>query len=205
MKKKATEIGGVILKLTTGDSQVQEAALRRNFVSDAEFAHPYCWVPRFARGRIPFAPNTDSLWMIVCIYRWYRTLCPIVNIYIDSVAFDERNGVVYASIRQVFRLWFIPFYSAPVKLVAVLKVEKRASPSDANVTINSTDESYYKYYITRQEDLYQVNDCIQFAAPQIGYALWSVWQLVSTLLCVILSVIFLPLYYLLNKPSPRKE
>lgn len=94
---------------------------------------------------------------------------------------------MYVSIRQVFAVWFVPFYRAPVKLVTVLKLRSRSSAVGK------------KYIIESQEDLYQMNDCIQFLCPGLGPAIWTVWQVVSTVICVLLSLLFLPVYYLLNK------
>lgn len=63
-----------------------------------------------------------------------------------------------------------------------------------------------KYFIASQEDLYPVNDCIQFILPGLGPFLWTLWQLYSTWLCVVASLIFLPIYFLLNgTPSSKTK
>lgn len=58
-----------------------------------------------------------------------------------------------------------------------------------------------KYYIASQEDLYPVNDCLQFLLPGLGPMIWFAWQLWSTVLCVAGSLLLLPLYMVLNKPK----
>lgn len=195
------EIESVIKKLTTGTPQVQQNTLRRHFVADAAFIHPFCYVPRFTRAPVL---GFSSLWVLLCIYRWYRILSPKIDITIDSTAFDEAQGLLYVSIRQVFRIWFVPFYSAPVKLVTVLKVEKRAADSTGHLSARASDVVDSKWFITSQEDLYQMNDCIQFGLPQIGNVIWTVWQLFSTVVCVVMSLLFLPLYFLFNN-APKEE
>ncbi|KAL2441077.1 hypothetical protein ABEF95_011712 [Exophiala dermatitidis] len=56
------------------------------------------------------------------IYRWYKILSPHIDIWVDSVAFDKESLLLYVSIRQNFKLWIVPFYNAPVKLVTVLQL-----------------------------------------------------------------------------------
>lgn len=192
------DIEGVIKKLTTGTPQVQQDTLRKHFVADAAFIHPFCYVPRFTKAPVL---GFSSLWVLLCIYRWYRILSPKIDISIDSVAFDEKQGLLYVSIRQVFSIWFVPFYSAPVKLVTVLKVESRAADSSGRIAARASDVVDSKWFITSQEDLYQMNDCIQFGLPRVGNAIWTIWQLCSTVICVIMSLLFLPLYFLFNKPK----
>lgn len=95
--------------------------------------------------------------------------------------------MLYVSLHQTLHYSFVPFHFATVKLVTVLKL--RSQPSSSG----------NKYTIEKQEDMYQINDCIQFVCPGIGPAFWTMWQLFSTVVCFVLSVVFLPLYYLWNK------
>lgn len=86
------------------------------------------------------------------------------------VAFDEANLTLYVTIFQIFRIWAVPFYYAPVRLTTVLSL--RHSPS--------TD----KYLIEKQDDLYQVDQWIRFIAPG-GWMLIWIWQAWATLFCVL--------------------
>jgi hypothetical protein len=70
---------------------------------------------------------------------------------------------------QVFHIFIIPFYKAPVSLVTVLKLERRNE----------------KYYIASQEDLYQTDELVKFVMPWGGALLVQVWQLVATLMCAL--------------------
>ena len=78
------EIAGVIKALTQGSPEVQESALREYFLPNASFSHPYCHVPSISKGMIPLAGGLDSIWLILGIYRWYRTLSPHIDIKVDS-------------------------------------------------------------------------------------------------------------------------
>lgn len=199
-----------------GSPQTQESTLNTYFVPEAAFIHPFCRVPSFPKGTIPLASNIDSRWLILCIYRWYRTLSPKIDLTVDSAVFDQRTGVLYVNIHQVFRAWFVPFYKAPVRLVTVLQLTQRTSwDSSETVATNGVTEGREpalagpgqeraKYYISSQEDLYQLNDALKFVTPGVGHIVWGMWQLFVTLLCTVLSVVFLPLYLLLNRDSGKK-
>lgn len=144
--------------------------------------------------------------------------------------FDQRSGLLYVSLRQTFAVWFIPLYKAPVRLVTVLQLTSRASwESSETITRNSIIEGSTptggrdskgsstpssaplagpgqeraRYYIASQEDLYPVNDCLQFLLPGLGPLLWFCWQLYSSALCVFASLVFLPLFLVLNKGKPK--
>ncbi|KAF2195253.1 hypothetical protein K469DRAFT_698822 [Zopfia rhizophila CBS 207.26] len=109
--------------------------------------------------------------------RWYKILSPKIDITVHSVAFDEPNLLLYVNISQVFRIWIIPFYRAPVSLVTVLKLS------------HSKDDC--KYYIESQNDLYQVDQFIKFVAPG-GWVLVWLWQFAATLLCVLGAAVLWP-------------
>ncbi|KAF7560439.1 hypothetical protein G7046_g3725 [Stylonectria norvegica] len=216
MEHPVKEIAGVITTLTQGTPEQQEATLRDYFLPNASFTHPYCRVPSFSKGAIPLASGIDSLWVILAVYRWYRTLSPHIDIKVDSAVFDQRSGLLYVSLRQTFAVWFIPLYKAPVRLVSVLQLTQRSLSSpdgftsdDSTLSESSTKKhnatrsaNKSKYFIASQEDLYPVTDCIQFLLPGLGPFLWFLWQLYSTWLCVMGSMIFLPLYLVLNR-SPK--
>ncbi|KAH6976868.1 hypothetical protein EDB80DRAFT_757484 [Ilyonectria destructans] len=201
MENPTKEIEGVIKALTHGNPKKQEATLSRHFLQNASFSHPYCHVPSFSKGLIPFFKGLDSRWVLLAIYRWYRILSPHIDIKIDSVAFDQSREILYVTIRQTFAVWFIPFYKAPVRLVSVLQLTQQpatSAPEDSMVS-NGSDRDKNLYYITSQEDLYPATDCFQFLLPKLGPLIWFMWQLFSTCLCVMGSLLFLPLYVFLNQ------
>lgn len=126
-----------------------------------------------------------------------------------ETVFDPRTNQLYVSIRQTFAVWFIPLYKAPVHLVSVLSLTQRPSSSSSTRNSNTSysealagpGQERSRYYITNQNDLYQVNDFVNFLLPGLGPVLWFLWQLYSTGLCVLGSLVFLPLYMVLNKRS----
>ncbi|KAG8416337.1 hypothetical protein J3458_006929 [Metarhizium acridum] len=209
MEHPAQEIASVITSLTTGSPQQQQDTLAEYFSPNASFSHPFCHVPSFSKGAVPLARNTDSLWVILCIYRWYRTLSPNIDITVDSAVFDQRTNTLYVNIHQTFAVWFIPFYSARVRLLTVLTLEQRTSSSSSaaasRAALSGPGQERAKYYISAQEDLYQMNDCVQFLVPRVGPWLWLLWQLFSTSLCVLGALVLLPVYYLLNGGKTAKK
>lgn len=134
-----------------------------------------------------------------------------------TTVFDQRTNLLYVTIRQTFSLWFVPLYRAPVKLVSVLHLSQRASWDSSETTsrtsmtegrepaaLSGPGQERARYYIDSQEDLYQMNDCIQFLAPGVGPLVWFLWQLWSTGLCIIGAIVFWPLYLVLNREKSSK-
>ncbi|OCT53546.1 hypothetical protein CLCR_10674 [Cladophialophora carrionii] len=113
------EIPRVIHLLCTAPPDVQRAAIETYFTSAASFTHPFC-----RTGSFP-----GSIWFIVMIYRWYKILSPHIDVAVDGVAFDEQNLRLYVSLHQNFKLWVVPFYNAPVKLVTVLQLTTDRTPT----------------------------------------------------------------------------
>lgn len=74
----------MITSLCRGTPEEQEVTLNSFFLPNASFTHPFCRVPSFSKGAIPLAGGVDSLWVILGIYRWYRTLSPHIDITVDS-------------------------------------------------------------------------------------------------------------------------
>ncbi|KAH6606981.1 hypothetical protein Trco_006134 [Trichoderma cornu-damae] len=214
MENPVQEIASVIHSLTKGSPQQQQDAINAYFLSNASFVHPFCRVPSISKGSIPLARDVDSRWLILGIYRWYRTLSPRIKLTIDSsephAVFDQRNRTLYVSIRQTFSIWFIPFHSSSVKLLSVLQLAQGSStepgqlapkhPSDgrSSSALAGPGQERLRYYISSQEDLYQTNDFVAFVVPYLGPLLVFMWQLYSTCLSVALSLLFLPVYYFIN-------
>jgi hypothetical protein len=108
-----------------------------------------------------------------------------------NIAFDETNLILYATIFQIFRIWFIPFYYAPARLTCVLHLRK--SPSTSSPSSDSSSKT--KYYIAKQEDLYQVDQWIRFIAPG-GWMLIWLWQAWATVFCVAGTVLLWPITWM---------
>ncbi|EXJ95433.1 hypothetical protein A1O1_00554 [Capronia coronata CBS 617.96] len=112
MDDPVAEIPRIIRALCTAPPDVQRATIEAYFTPTASFTHPFCRTGSFA----------GSIWLIMMVYRWYKILSPHIDIWIDSVAFDKDNLLLYVSMHQNFKLWVVPFYNAPVKFVTVLQL-----------------------------------------------------------------------------------
>lgn len=129
--------------------------------------------------------------------------------------FDQRNNTLYVSIRQTFSIWFVPFHSSSVKLLSVLRLAQGSSsepgqlapkyqPDGRNSSaLAGPGQERLRYYIASQEDLYQTNDFVAFVLPYLGPLLVFLWQLYSTGVTVVCSILFLPLYYFINSRQAK--
>lgn len=111
------------------------------------------------------------------IYRWYKILSPVIELDVTSVAFDKTNNILYVGVKQRFRIWpLIPVgYAADVKLVTKLRLVHEDG----------------KYYISEQEDLYQMTEMAKFQWLGIWRVLWVV-QLLAMGICIVLAAIGAP-------------
>lgn len=108
------------------------------------------------------------------------------------LAYDASNLTLYVDISQVFDVWFVPFYRAPVNLVTVLKLTRLPNSS--------------KYYIASQNDLYQTNELVRFVAPWgIGVTAILIWHFVATLFCVLLAWLGTPVTWAEQRYADRAQ
>ncbi|KAH8724403.1 hypothetical protein GQ44DRAFT_617971, partial [Phaeosphaeriaceae sp. PMI808] len=154
------EIPGVIHLLTQAPPSIQLETIETYFTPDASFIHPFCRTGNWSH----------SLWLMAGIYRWYKIMSPRIDLQVKSVAFDQSNLILYVQIFQVFRIWFIPFYCAPVDLTTVIQLRR-----------NDGDD---KYYIYEQNDLYQVDQFVKFLVPG-SWVLVYAWQIGASVFCLV--------------------
>ncbi|CAN9466737.1 unnamed protein product [Alternaria alternata] len=211
MEDPVKEIPAVIHLLTQSPPSLQRATIEKYFTPDAAFSHPFC--------RTWSRPN--SRWLVERTYRWYKIMSPRIDCTVQSVgetAFDEKNLILYVTIFQIFRIWLIPFYYAPVRLTTVLYLRRSASPpsyasiaassstsasetkpnhslladvTSQNSTSPSDTSSKPLYHISKQDDLYQVDQWIRFIAPGAWMLIW-LWQVWATIFCVAGTVLLWP-------------
>ncbi|KAF6820155.1 hypothetical protein CSOJ01_00858, partial [Colletotrichum sojae] len=185
------EIRTVIRDLVQGSPDKQKSALYSHFVEDAAFTHPFCHVPAFGNVQIPFLSTVNSRFFILMIYRWYRILSPNIEMDIESSVQDQKTNLLYVKMRQNFRLWFVPFYSAPVDFVVVLRLETRTVDQDGRPLPRnqSSDASAVgarqRQFIVHQEDHYQVGEWLKFILPFFGFWIWHILTLFATILCAV--------------------
>ncbi|KAL6707845.1 hypothetical protein ACN47E_003745 [Coniothyrium glycines] len=167
MDNPVKDIPRVVHLLTQSPPSIQRATIDSYFTPDASFTHPFCRTGKWPNSRL----------LVAFIYRWYKIMSPTIDITVQSVAFDETNLILYASVFQIFRIWWIPCYYAPVHLTCVLRLEQ--NPRDG------------KYYIKAQDDLYAVDQWIRFLLPG-GWVLVYMYQFWATVFCVLGVVVLRP-------------
>ncbi|KAF9103326.1 hypothetical protein BGX27_010624 [Mortierella sp. AM989] len=183
MENPVEEIPYVIHSLTQGTPAEQKHTLDTYFTPDSAFMHPYCRVFGFSDHSVPLVGIINSRWVIWMIYRWYKVLSPKIALEVHSVVLDDSQNVLYIQISQVFSLWYVPYHRSHVHLLTQLHLSQ-----------SSHDK---KYYIHKQEDHYQINEMVKFIWPN-GDIVLTFWQFISTLFCIIGSLLFAP------KPNEAK-
>lgn len=169
--------------LTQSQPWIQRETIDTYFTRNASFTHPFCRTGSWDQSRF----------LIQAIYRWYKIMSPRIDLKVNSVgklaylrvevkltayeAFDSANLILYVNISQVFRIWVIPFYRAPVSLVTVITLERNRDDG--------------KYYIRSQNDLYQVDEFVRFLLPP-GWILVWLWHFWATLFCVLGAIALWP-------------
>lgn len=104
---------------------------------------------------------------------------------------DENNLKLYVTLHQTFAIWLIPFHVSPVTLTTVLNLT--TDPGDGR---NLIDGGKPRYWISKQEDLYQVSEFVKFVAPHIGHLLVFAFHLFATLFCILGTVVLAPILWL---------
>ncbi|KFY89021.1 hypothetical protein V500_05997 [Pseudogymnoascus sp. VKM F-4518 (FW-2643)] len=166
----------VIRTLCSGTPAQQLAALDANFTHDASFRHTICRVPSFGDVNVPLLGAVNSRWVIGCVYRWYKVLSPRIEVDIESVVLDQKSQRLYVSMAQTFSLFIIPFYSAKVPLITVLRLVK---------------EDDDRFYISAQEDYYEPEDFVKFFLPGAHWLL-QIIQWFTVAICVICALLLAP-------------
>ncbi|KAF1916370.1 hypothetical protein BDU57DRAFT_516448 [Ampelomyces quisqualis] len=167
MENPVKEIPGVIHLLTQSPPSIQHETIETYFTPNASFTHPFCRTGSWHESR----------WLIAAIYRWYKILSPRIDLDVQSVAFDEANLILYVQVSQIFRIWVVPFYYAPVQLTTVLHLQY--------------DRGDNKYYIRSQNDLYQVDQWIRFVFPG-GWVLVHLWHFMASAFCLLGAWVLMP-------------
>lgn len=126
---------------------------------------------------------------------------------------DTARDKIYLDIRQIFAIWFVPMYSAHVRLVTVLDLvsnedpdyhdpidrilkqedvseadEKKALQHQPSTSTNIDHHNSRKWKIQKQEDLYQVNEFLKFTGTSLLAYAWALFQLGASLVCVFMAL-----------------
>jgi len=190
MEHPVKEIPQIIASLTVGSPHEQRLALETYFTPNAAFTHPLCRVPSFNDVSIPLIGEINSRWVLWMVYRWYKILSPKIVLDVHGSVLDQKQGLLYVNISQVFHIFLVPFYKSHVSLVTVLTLVH--------------DENSKKYYIAKQEDHYQLNEFVKFFWPG-GATFFYLWQLFATFVCIVGGLLGIPLTLFEEKVAEKEE
>ncbi|EFR00439.1 hypothetical protein MGYG_03442 [Nannizzia gypsea CBS 118893] len=112
MENPVAEIPQVIHLLTQSIPSVQQQTIEKYFTPSASITHPFLHSGSFQGSR----------WLISRIFLFYKIMSPHVDLHVKSVAFDRENLLLYVTVSQVFRIFIVPLYTAPVTLTTVLQL-----------------------------------------------------------------------------------
>jgi len=102
--------------------------------------------------------------------------------------FNQKSKILFIEIRQIFSLFFVPFYKSDVRLTTKLSLVQSAEN--------------HKYYIKTQEDLYQLNEVVKFFWPGGATVIW-VWQMLATFLCIVGALMLAPVTWMFQRHSNK--
>ncbi|KAL9931922.1 hypothetical protein V8E36_009237 [Tilletia maclaganii] len=185
MENPVEEVAGVVKGLVQAkDAAEQRAYMQRYFAPDASFDHPLV--------QVASAPNSrDS--RLLPIYQWLRCMFSS-KIDVHSAAFDEKNNKLFVDATQ-FLIPSIPvlrpFWTLPARLIVVLTLQQGQDG---------------KFYVKRQEDLYQVQVLPFGFAPGLPFAVNLIKRIAAFNCAILAGTVRLTIgYWDPNKPSTKTK
>ncbi|KAL1859872.1 hypothetical protein Plec18167_006344 [Paecilomyces lecythidis] len=186
MEDPVREISTVIGLLVQSPPELQKQTIERFFTPDAAFIHPFCRTWSWFGSR----------WLIIKIYQAYKIMSPRIEYEVKSVAFDKEHMKLYVTLSQIFSIFIVPFYVAPVTLTTVLTLTNYPYASSSDIP-ESKVEDRKLYYIKSQEDLYQTSEFIKFFVPYgIGVTIVLLWHAFATAFCTVAAIVLSPILWL---------
>jgi len=92
--------------------------------------------------------------------------------------YNQASHILFVEIRQLFSIFFVPFYKSDVHLTTKLVLSQNSNNG--------------KFYIKSQEDLYQSNEVVKFFWPGGATIIW-LFQMFATLMCILGALVFAPI------------
>jgi hypothetical protein len=102
--------------------------------------------------------------------------------------YNQSSQILFVEIRQIFSIFFVPFYKSHVHLTTKLHL--------------SQDPTNSRFYIKGQEDLYQSNEVVKFFWPGGATVVWF-WQVFATLMCILGALLFAPITWMEQRLSAK--
>ncbi|CRG83523.1 hypothetical protein PISL3812_00875 [Talaromyces islandicus] len=205
MEDPVRDIPTVIKLLTQSPPTIQAYTIEKFFTPNASFSHPFCRTWSF----------NGSRWLVQMIYRFYKIMSPRIELDVKSIAFDEEHLKLYVTISQIFSIFLVPFYSAPVTLTTVLTLTSNPNeyrgyydfkPSSKDEYSATEKDTNKKYWISAQEDLYQTTEFVKFFLPfGIGTLFVFLWHLFATIGCVLGALFLWPVSWAEQKLALEKS
>ncbi|KAE8152841.1 hypothetical protein BDV25DRAFT_137514 [Aspergillus avenaceus] len=183
MENPEQEIPQIISTLTQTPPALQSRTIDKYFTPNATFVHPFCRIQSFDNSR----------WVVKKIYQWYKIMSPRIEMRVHSVALDKPNLKLYVTMSQVFTIWIIPFHIARVTLTTVLDLT--TDPTGSSLP-SGPKRGKEKYYISKQEDLYQTSEFVKFILPHVGYWIVVGMHAFATVFCVLGVFLWAPFVFL---------
>jgi len=145
MEHPEQEIEKVVQLLTVAASpDIQQAAVRKYFTSNASFYHPM-----FSVG-----PATNSREGVLGIYQWLRITFKNVEVSVDKIAYDSGNSTLFLDSSLALHMRFSPFPPGRINVLT-------------RITLHH-DEAADRHYITSLEDFLNPADLFAMMIPPLG-------------------------------------
>jgi len=142
MEHPEQEIEKVVELLVSPVSpDVQQAAVRKYFTSNAGFRHPMYSIK----------PASNSREGILGIFQWYRILSGYIELYINNISYDVDKSILFVDMSEVFHLRCSPFPPVRTRLLTRFTLHKEG----------------VHYYIAYQEDFFHPDDFISMIVPPL--------------------------------------
>ncbi|KAH9989289.1 hypothetical protein BJV77DRAFT_948673 [Russula vinacea] len=149
----------ILVKAASPD--IQQAAIRKYFTSNAGFRHPMYSV----------MPAHNSREGIIAIYQWYRILSGNIELSVDNIstltplspciapkanrastAYDAEKSILFLDMTQEFHVRCSPFSPPRTRLLTRLTLHKEGG----------------RYYISYQEDFFHPDEFIGLIVPPLS-------------------------------------
>lgn len=101
--------------------------------------------------------------------------------------------LLYVTMSQLFSIALVPLHSSPVTLTTVLQLSHGHALNEQQSPASALDKPA-KYYITSQNDLYQVDQFVRFVVQPwwFGVMVIGLWHWLATMACIFGAVLGAP-------------
>lgn len=142
MEHPEAEIERVVqMLLRSASPDVQQAAVRKYFTSNAGLRHPIYNIK----------PAINSREGILGIFQWYQVFSSYIELHFDNISYDVEKSILFLDTSRVFHMRYSPFPPARTRLLTRLTLHKEGA----------------RYYISYQEDFFHPDDFFAMIFPPL--------------------------------------